>query len=70
MKFCALIMTLLLNVQGAAAFSPARPLRSSISTESNVGATPVRRPSFVQMVAGGAERAYQDEYYDGKIRCQ
>ena len=59
--------------QSVAAFSPLHPLTLVQTPKESDGAQErsfrLRRPHVVKMVAGGAERAYQEEYYDGKHRA-
>jgi hypothetical protein len=42
-----------------------RPQSSSISTSTTSSSSGIWRPTINNMVAGGAERAYGDDYYDG-----
>ena len=64
MKFQVALLTLL--AASAEAFSPkAFVPKSSLKNEGASGSDLWRPP--MNMVAGGAERAYGDEYYEGTV---
>lgn len=67
MKFKVAVLSLL--VASAQAFSPKAFVPKSALNNNNNGSPNSelwRPPMNTNMVAGGAERAYGDEYYDGK----
>lgn len=63
MKFTIGILWSLV-LSSAAAFGPKPLILPSTASAAKNGASPLWRPPM-NMAAGGAERAYQDEYYEG-----
>jgi hypothetical protein len=60
----AALCLLAINFSGTSnAFAP-KSITSKIKTSTNEWRAPMKAPT--QMVAGGAERAYGEEYYEGE----
>jgi hypothetical protein len=70
MKFDLAVVYLLGVVGSVHAFAPPQPIFSHASASISLSSalfpsSPASSRTFIRMVAGGAERAYGDDYYDG-----
>lgn len=71
MKFQVAIIGLIAGSCGVTAFTPPKPFGLEKLAKLPVSEDPTQHSALwrppMKMVAGGAERAYGDDYYDGKI---